>query len=239
MVYRTTMRHAASHTHKYSVTVCSVLNSFVIQHPLRENSWPVENQENTLLTVSRISIVLLLPVDDIGDSNNEGGKDPYHEDHELRDIIWCAPTEDKHTKGMHSNSLSPTFPRDKEKDYKIDYGNGPRTCNRTPESATRKLKKQRQLRVAPEKNSRHCHTNNPNLLDRSLCRAKVSFRDGLRVQMVNISRHFIFGSNTHLYQLRTPSAIHLMIGRFPKSQGYDIRFLADKIARDSTDQVLV
>ena len=107
-----------------------------------------------------------------------------------------------------------------------------------PESVMRNLKKQRQFRVAP-KNSRHCHTNNADLLDRSLRRAKVSFRDGLRVQMVNISRHFIFGSNTHLYQLRTPSAIHLMIGRFPKSQGYDIRFLGDKIARGSTDQVLV
>ena len=176
-------------------------------------------------------------MDDVGDSNNEGGKDPYHEDHEFRDIIWCAPTEDKHTKGMHSNGLSTMFPRDKENDYKIDYANGPRTCNRTPRISHEKSKKDKG-RVAP-KNSRHCHTNNADLLDRSLRRTKVSFRDGLRVQMVNISRHFIFGSNTHLYQLRTPSAIHLMIGRFPKSQGYDIRFLADKIARDSTDQVLV
>ena len=173
-------------------------------------------------------------MDDIGDSNNEGGKDPYHEDHELRDIIWCAPTEDKHTKGMHSNSLSPTFPRDKEKDYKIDYGNGPRTCNRTPESATRKLKKQRQLRVAPEKNSRHCHTNNPNLLDRSLCRAKVSFRDGLRVQ-IELSV-FISSSGSHFHQVRTPLAIHLIMGRTPSC---DIRFLGNKIARGSTDPVLV
>ena len=54
---------------------------------------------------------MLLPVDDVGDSNIEGGKEPYHEDHALRDIIcWCAPAEDKHKKGMHCNGLSTMFP---------------------------------------------------------------------------------------------------------------------------------
>jgi hypothetical protein len=52
-----------------------------------------------------------------------------------------------------------------------------------PRISHEKPKKQRQLRVAPKKNSRHCHTNNANLLHRSLRRAKVSFRDGLQIQI--------------------------------------------------------
>ena len=108
MVYRINMQSAAVHTHKYSVMICSVLNSLFIQHPLRENRWSIENktsQENTWLTVPRISIIFHLHVNDVGDSDNEGGKNPYYEDHELRDIIWCPPAEDKHTEGMYSNGL--------------------------------------------------------------------------------------------------------------------------------------
>ena len=59
----------------------------------------------TQLTISHISIDPLFHVENVWNDNNEGECEPDHENHEHRDISWYVPTEHKHAKCVHRNSL--------------------------------------------------------------------------------------------------------------------------------------
>lgn len=56
-----------------------------------------KSQENTWLTVPCVFVVSLLYVNNAVDSNNEGGKEPNHEDHEFREMFWRPTAVDNHT----------------------------------------------------------------------------------------------------------------------------------------------
>jgi hypothetical protein len=83
--------------------------------PFKENVTIKIEIRNKKPTVNHISIESLVPVNAVGDYNNESDKDPDDENHKFRDIFWHAPAEDKHTECVYRNSLFISDKKNKDK----------------------------------------------------------------------------------------------------------------------------